>query len=98
MCTSESGDVQLEWLSQLGADLRARTQAEYVFTAAAVAYFGGVCWGLAALNSQPPERVMSAAGAIVLLTLAVTAKIRADHKVYRTTWKDRARIARALSA
>jgi hypothetical protein len=42
--------VQLEWLREQGADLRARTQAEYLYTAAALALFGGVCWGNQQLN------------------------------------------------
>ena len=48
MVESQHGDIELVWLEQLGADLRARTQAEYLYTAAAVAAFGGVCWGVAA--------------------------------------------------
>jgi hypothetical protein len=34
-------NVKLEWLKEQGADLRARTQAEYLFTAAALAFYGG---------------------------------------------------------
>jgi hypothetical protein len=95
MVESQHGDIELVWLEQLGADLRARTQAEYLYTAAAVAAFGGVCWGVAAQQNCCLGYV--AVLAIGLLAVAVWRKIWNDHKVYKDIWRDRVRIVGKLS-
>ena len=79
--SQQHGDIELTWLEQLGADLRARTQAEYLYTAASVAAFGGVCWGVAAQQNRCLGYV--AVLAIGLLAVAVWRKIWEDHKVYK---------------
>jgi hypothetical protein len=76
--------IRLELLKEQGADLRARTQAEYLYTAGALALFGGVCWGI------PPQqscgsRVLFAIGVVIVATL-ISWKIVADHEAYRTIW------------
>jgi hypothetical protein len=76
--------VQLEWLREQGADLRARTQAEYLYTAAALALFGGVCWGIPAQQSGL-SRVLVAIG-VVIVALLIVWKIIADHETYRKIW------------
>ena len=78
-------NVQLEWLKELGADLRARTQAEYLYTAAALALFGGVCWGVAAL----PKTGCWVAIGVAAVAVLISWKIAADHETYRTIWKAR---------
>ena len=97
MVESEHGDIKLTWLEQLGADLRARTQAEYLYTAAAVAAFGGVCWGVAAQPKPKHCLAYAAMLAIGLLAAAVSFKIWRDHKVYEDIWYERVRIVEELS-
>ena len=72
-----------------------RTQAEYLYTAAAVAMFGGVCWGVAAQSNH--SLALVAVLAILMITGAVGFKIWNDHQVYKDIWGDRARIAEKLS-
>ena len=107
MCQSpqpDHGDVlriRLAWLAKSGAGLRARTQAEYIYTAAAVAMFGAVCGGVAAQADHLLVRKqlsVAAAGVIILVTLAVLLKIWQDHKVYRDIWHNRAENVAALVA
>ena len=93
--SQQHGDIELTWLEQLGADLRARTQAEYLYTAAAIAGFGGVCWGVAAQQNHYLGSV--AAVAIFLLAVAIGFKIRSDHKAYEVVWRDRVKIVGKLS-
>ena len=95
--SQQHGDIELTWLEQLGADLRARTQAEYLYTAAAVAAFGGVCWGVAAQPNPKHCLAYAAILAIGLLAAAVSFKIWRDHKVYKDIWRDRVRIVGKLS-
>ena len=90
----EKFKVQLEWLKELGADLRARTQAEYLYTAAALALYGGVCWGIAAQQCGR-SRVPVAIG-IVIVAVLIVWKIIADHETYRRIWKARGIIVKRL--
>ena len=46
----ERRDLRIQWVIESGADLRARTQAEYLYTAGALAMFGGVSWGVLSLQ------------------------------------------------
>ena len=85
-------NVQLEWLKELGADLRARTQAEYLYTAAALALYGGVCWGVAAL----PKTGCWVAIGVAAVAVLISWKIAADHETYRTIWKARGIIINRL--
>ena len=84
-------NVQLEWLKELGADLRARTQAEYLYTAAALALFGGVI----AAQQSGRSRVLVAFGVVIVAGLIVW-KIIADHETYRKIWKARGAIIERL--
>ena len=63
--------VQLEWLKEQGADLRARTQAEYLYTAAALALFGGVCWGITAQQCGR-SRVPVVSGVVIVAALIIS--------------------------
>ena len=81
-----------EWLKEQGADLRARTQAEYLYTAAALAFYGGVCWGIGAL---PKSGWLAAIGVFIVAGL-VSWKVYADHRTYRKIWLARGIIIRRL--
>jgi hypothetical protein len=85
-------EVQLEWLKEQGADLRARTQAEYLYTAAALAFYGGVCWGVATL----PKSGWLAVIVVVIVALLIAWKIDADHWTYRRIWIARGIIIKRL--
>jgi hypothetical protein len=77
--------IQLEWLKEQGADLRARTQAEYLYTAAALAFYGGVCWGVGA---APKSGLLVAVG-IAFVAGLISWKIAADHRTYSRIWRAR---------
>jgi hypothetical protein len=79
--------VQVDWLKEQGADLRARTQAEYLYTAAALALSGGV---IAAQQNGWP-RVL-----VAIVALLIVWKIIADHETYRRIWKSRREIIERL--
>jgi hypothetical protein len=50
--------LQQKWLAECGDDLRARTQAEYLYTAAALAMIGGVCWGALSVKDVYGRQVL----------------------------------------
>jgi hypothetical protein len=83
--TPEQEKVQLEWLKEQGADLRARTQAEYLYTAAALAFYGGVCWGVGAV----PKSGLPVAIGILIVAVLISGKIAADHRTYSRIWRAR---------
>ena len=96
---SDHNRVQLEgvWLSELGQDLRARTQAEYVYTAASIAMFGAVCGGVGGQRHHHQSLVFVAAVFILVGALAVTLKIWVNHKKYGKTWEARSLFIDRLS-
>jgi hypothetical protein len=98
-------DILLTLLTEIGNTLRARSEPEHLYTAAAVGGFGAVAWGVAALQ---PERyfnrpvfwrpAMVAVVGILIVAASITAKIVREHGVYRKTRKEQARIAGLLAA
>lgn len=90
----ERRELALKWLSERGADLRARTQAEYLYTAGALAMFGGVAWGILPLHRRLSGMV--AAAGILLVALFIDKKICHDHQRYDEIWIGRAKIAKEL--
>ncbi len=98
-------DLQLVLLKELGDALRARSEAEHLYTAAAVAGFGAVAWGVAALQ---PERYAGrafylrpawvAAVGILIVAAFIVAKILREHGIYAMTKKEQARIAAQLAS
>ena len=89
-------EIQLAWLRECGADLRARTQAEYLYTAAALTLFGGVCWGVASQHRL--LTIIAALFVIALVTYTVCRKIFEDHKVYLDIWTSRSNAANSLES
>jgi hypothetical protein len=98
-------DTLLALLPEIGNALRARSEPEHLFTAAAVGGFGAVAWGVAALQ---PEKYLSrpvywrpamvAVIGILIVAGSITAKILREHGVYRKTRKEQARIAGQLAS
>jgi hypothetical protein len=92
-------------LQELGAALRARSDPEHLYTAAALGSFGAVAWGVAALKPQDylsrpiwtrPGTV--AALGILLVALSVVRKIRREHKKYTETKKQYSLVATLLKS
>jgi hypothetical protein len=92
-------------LQELGASLRARSEPEHLYTAAAFGSFGAVAWGVAALNphdylSRPiltrPATV--AALGIFFVASSVITKIRREHNKFTEIKKQYSMIAARLKA
>jgi len=88
------------------AEVRARRDPEYVYTAATIGALGAVAWGVATIatvqgvESVPPWRHPAMAGAVasVLLTWAVWKKIQREHGIYVLLRAEQVRIAGLLAA
>ena len=91
--------VLLGFLSELGNDLRSRSEPEFVYTAAAIASFGAVSWGVAALRAAGTTGTepLVAAGGVLILAVAVISKIWREHGVYMKMRTDIVRIAQELA-
>jgi hypothetical protein len=88
-------DLEAAWLTELGHDLRARRDAEYLYTAAAVALFGGVAWGVAGPHGRA-FYILTIVG-VLAVVIAVAYKIRDDLKNYITIWNARTELFKRLS-
>ena len=98
-------DVLLALLSEIGCELRARSEPEHLYTAAAVGSFGAVAWGVAAL--QPDKYfgrpwywrpAMVAVIGILVVAALIAKKICREHKVYSEAKKEQARVAQFVAA
>jgi len=98
-------ELRLMLLTELGAALRARSEPEHLYTAAALGGFGAVAWGVAALQ---PDKYLDKpfykrpAGVAALGTLfvavAIVAKIYREHRKFAEIKKEQARIATQLAS
>jgi len=105
VATPDHKDLRLVLLKELGDALRARSEAEHLYAAAAVGSFGAVAWGVAAVQ---PEKYMCrsvyarpatvAAVGVVFVAVVVAAKIIREHSQYAKLRKQQARIARDLAS
>lgn len=105
MTPQELITAQLSLLSEYGNDLRARSQPEYLYTAASLGAFGAVSWGVAAMSptvyvssdwwARPP--IVAAAG-IFVVAVSVLAKIWREHTNYGMVKAYRAAVANGLAA
>jgi hypothetical protein len=102
---SDHKDLQLNLLAELSAALRARSEPEHLYTAAALGGFGAVAWGVAALQPekysnkamyQRPAGV--AALGTLLVAIAIVMKIRREHRKFAEIKKEQARIAAQLAS
>jgi hypothetical protein len=91
-------ELQLKWLLECGSDLRARTQAEYLYTAGALAMFGGVCWGIVPLPSDRWIEGIVAAIAIALVARVINKKVVKDHEAYEDIKTHRAKLAEEVDS
>jgi hypothetical protein len=69
------------FFAEINMEIRARRLAEYTYTAAAVAAFGALAWGVAALSSQNDRQTpaIAAVVATILIVIAVFLKIMDEH-------------------
>ena len=98
-------DLQLNLLMELGVALRARSEPEHLYTAAALGGFGAVAWGVAALQ---PEKYTSkaiyqrpagvAAIGTLLVATTIVMKICREHRKFAEIKKEQARIAARLDS
>ena len=83
-------------LQELGAALRARSDAEHAYTAAAVGSFGAVAWGVAALKPQDGPSPTVAAAGVLFVTCCVVWKITWDHHRFAETKQQYGLVAERL--
>jgi len=98
-------DLQLVLLKELCDAMRARTEPEHLYTAAAVGSFGAVAWGVAALKPEQylarPFYLRPAAVGIVgilIVALGICIKILREHGVYAEAKKALCQIAKQLDS
>jgi hypothetical protein len=98
-------DLQLVILKELCDSMRARSEPEHLYTAAAVGSFGAVAWGVAALRPEQylgrPFYLRPAAVAvmgILIVAVAICIKIKREHTVYADTKKALSKIAIQLAS
>lgn len=95
MGSTEPSDVALErtWLTEQGADLRTRPQAEYAYTVSAVVLFIGVgVWVAGQRHNHHNHRslvFLIAAALVVVVFGCVAWKISENHRAYKRIWKAR---------
>ncbi len=90
------------WLAffvEINTEIRARRVAEYTYTAAAVAAFGALAWGVAALNSQSNKETpaIAAVVATIIIVIAVFLKIMNEHFKHFKRCQESIRLAREIS-
>jgi FtsH-binding integral membrane protein len=96
---STRGEVLLALFIETNTEIRARRLAEYTYTGAAVAAFGGLAWGVAALSSFSGTRAvptLAAVLAILVLTVSVALKIMDEHDKHYGLRKEVVRLARLV--
>ena len=90
-------EVTLALFVEVNTEIRARRTAEYTYTAAAIAAFGALAWGVASLGSNPsnPPKapVEYAVAGIAGLAAAVLWKNWDEHKKHFKFRKESVRIA-----
>ena len=103
---SERNDQEMSkqqaWLAffvETNAEVRARRISEYSYTAAAIAAFGALAWGVASLGNKYClfGPVVAAVVAIFFLLAAVLCKILDEHKKHYMYRKESVRLAKLLA-
>ncbi|MGH9549379.1 MAG: hypothetical protein ACRD3W_08390, partial [Terriglobales bacterium] len=92
-------------LTELGAALRARSEPEHLYTAAALGSFGALAWGVAALQPESyltrpmwmRPAVIAAIGTAVVAS-SVVVKIIREHYKFAEIKREQARIAKQLAS
>jgi hypothetical protein len=103
--TPDHKDLRLILFTELGVALRARSEPEHLYTAAAVGGFGAVAWGVAALHpdkylSKPVYKRPAGVAALgtLLVATAIVVKICREHIKFAEIKKEQAQIATQLSS
>jgi hypothetical protein len=96
--------ILLALLAEESEQLRFRSQAEHLYTAACLGAYGAFAWGVAALQNpvfltRPPlmRPAVVAALTIGFSAIVVIGRIFAEHWVYRTEKHNQAQLAEAIS-
>lgn len=101
MVNKSSGniDLKLAVFSESSTAMRHQSQAEYVYTASAVASYGGICLGVAALPSDAPVRTISVGVAIfaLVLSFAIYRAISHNCAIYKKIQESRVKVVRSLA-
>jgi hypothetical protein len=94
-----NNEVKLAVFNELSAAMRHQAQAEYVYTASAVASYGGICLGVAALPSDAPVRAISIGVAVFVLILTYTIYKAIAHNcaIYKRIQESRVRVVLSLT-
>lgn len=96
-------DVLLAVIAEYGAAMRERSQPEYLYTAASLAGFGAVCWGVATLDLRLYEKrlwthpALDAAFGIFIIAFCVAIKIVREHRRYKYFRRERSIAAQLLT-
>ena len=93
-------------LQEQNAEVRARREAEYLYTAASVGAFGAVAWGVAAVGSIKDAHKISwiahpsLYGALMCLLIAwvVISKINYEHRNYLVLRKQQIQLYRSYAS
>lgn len=96
--TNDNTDIKLAVFSELSTAMRHQSQAEYVYTASAVASYGGICLGVAALPSDAPVRVISLGVVIFVLVLSFTIYRAIAHNcaIYKKIQESRVKVIHSI--
>lgn len=103
MCAEEVTrdiDIQIAVFNELSAAMRHQSQAEYVYTASAVAGYGGICLGVASLPTTVPVAWVSGTAAVFILGLswAIYKAISHNCGIYKAIQVSRTEVVGALKA
>lgn len=96
---SNNIDIKLAVFNELSSAMRHQSQAEYVYTGSAVASYGGICLGVAALPSESPVRIISVGVAIfaLVLSFAIYRAISHNCAIYKKIQESRVKVVRSLA-
>ena len=93
-------EIQIAVFNEMSTAMRHQSQAEYIYTAAAVAGYGGICLGVASLPPTIPVTWISwtAAAFIFILSFTIYEAISHNHGIYKRTQASRASVVLLLAA
>ena len=106
MCESSEKpkeDIQkgawLAFFAETNMEIRARRMAEYTYTAASVAAFGALAWGVASINPECDRQlpVKAAVVAIIIIVGSVFGKIIDEHFKHFRLRKEAIRLAKKIT-
>lgn len=97
------GPTLMEVYRDIREELRSRRQAELAYTAAAIAAFGAIAWGMASILASG-NRPAALSGSRIFASLfcagvaiPIVIKINAEHKKYKTIFNQMAQLIGRLN-